>query len=405
MGRSRKLTPTTREHRGHVYARWTTDRGRQELSLGPADEPEKWKAAFARLLAKLAVDPEATARVQSDLLVPEMLRQWVRSDDAAHLKKLTDQRRTIAVIEEFFADKPASEIVAADLDDWCNALARKRRDDGRQWYSISTIRKMLGIVKRAFRWACRRGLIPADRWHEVDTVTGPNPGLARRAAVREPANPADVEKILPHLRPPVRAMVELQRITGARPSELYRMRPCEVLRSGRVNVDGVGLVDLDSLGVWVYVPPIRKTVRRWIVFGLQAREVLQPFLDRRPPNEPVFDPREAMRDRLEESRQKRVASGGGSGGSRKPKKETPERHPGNEYTAESYRRAVVRACKRAGVPVLTPYQIRHLFAETTRDEHDMDRAQAAMGHDDPRTTQRYAKRSFRLAVEVATASG
>ncbi len=405
MGRSRSLTPTTREHRGQIYARWTTNQGRQEIALGSAAEPEKWKSAYARLLAKLAANPESSARQQSDLLVVELLEQWLASDDTAHLKNRDYHIRCVVLLAEFFADKVASELTSADLDDWCNSLARKVKDDGRKLYSISTIRKLIGIVKRAIKWGCRRRMIPGELWHEIDTVTGPNPGLARAAVVREPARPEDIEKILPFLRPPVRAIVELQRITGARPSELYRMRPCEVQRSGRVNVEGVGLVDLDASGVWVYVPPIRKTVRRWIVFGPQARAILQPFFDRRPPDEPVFDPRESSQSRLDEFRMKRIASGGGSGGNRKPKKEKPNRQPGKQYTPESYCRAVVRACKRAGITPFTPYQIRHLFAETTRDEQGMDRAQAAMGHEDPRTTQGYAKRSFRLAVEVAKASG
>lgn len=412
MGRRRKITPTIDFCSGRVRARWTNDFGRQQLDLGPANRPEAWRAAHARLVAQLAGDPSAGPRQARDLLASELLAAWIASDDAAHLKDRTHHRRAALLFASQFAEVPASEVTPGAVEDWLNALARETEPvaDGkpgtrrRQVYSISTIQKYLGTIKRAWRWAVRRGKLPAERWWELSSVTGPNPGLARAAAIRLPANPDHVAAILPHLRPPVRAIVELQELTGMRPSELFRLRPCDLLRTGKVSVEGVGLVDLDQLNIWVYVPPVRKTKLRWIVFGAKARKLLAPFLDRLA-DAPLFDPRESLADLRREQRAEREKRDGGSGGNRKPAAEQPRRRPGNAYTAGTFRRAVERACLAAGVPAFTPYQIRHLFAETARDEHGLDHAQAALGHTDPRTTQRYAKRSFKLAVEVAKKSG
>lgn len=412
MGRRRKITPTIDESRGRVRARWSNDYGRQQLDLGPADRPDIWRAAHARLLAQLASDPSAGPRQLGDLLVSELLSAWIASDDAAHLKDRTHHRRAAVLFSEQFLDVPADELTPGAVEDWLNALARKKvpvrdGDPGtmRQVYSISTIQKYLGTIKRAWRWAVRRGKLPAERWWEISSVKGPNPGLAKPAAIRQPADAEHIKAIIPHLRPPVRAIVLLEELTGMRPSELFRLRPCDLQRSGKVPVEGVsGLVDLDALGIWVYVPPVRKTKNRWIVFGAKAQKILEPFLDRAD-DAPLFDPRESLADLRREQRSERANRDGGSGGNRKARVERPRVQPGNSYSAGTFRRAVERACKRAGVPVFTPYQIRHLFAETARDEHGLDHAQAALGHTDPRTSQRYAKRSFKLAVEVAKKSG
>ena len=54
-----------------------------------------------------------------------------------------------------------------------------------------------------------------------------------------------VETTLPHLPPAVRAIVELQLLTGARPSEVCLMRPCDIT--------------LGTDGVWTYRPSRHKT--------------------------------------------------------------------------------------------------------------------------------------------------
>jgi integrase len=406
MGRKRNLTPTVDEHRGRVRARWTSASGRHELDLGAVGEPEVWRAALAQLTERLARDPDRPPRLPRDLLVSELLAAWLSGSDLAHASDLTRYRHAINQFLDRFPGREAASVTAGELQDWVVTLAQLRTPDKRPVYSESTITARLAYIKRAWRWAARQELVPSERSIQFDAVGGPQPGLARKPRKRRAADPAMIAKILPHLRPPVRAMVELQRLTGARPSELFRLRPCDVLRAGTVEIADYGRVDLAKLKVWLVVWAEHKTagavaLDRWIVFGKAAQAILKPFLDREA-QQPCFSPRESLADRCAEARVKRLAAGGGSGGSRKP---TTGSRAAERYSKGGYRQAVLRACDRAGVERLTPYQIRHLFAIDTRDRHGLDHAQAAMGHTSAATTIRYAKRSFRLAVEVAKKSG
>jgi len=405
MGRKRKLSPTVSEHRGRVRARWTSGSGRQEIDLGPADQPEVWRANLARLTERLATEPDSAPRLPSDLLVSELLVAWIGGSDLAHVRDRSRYRQAVAQFGDMFGERVAREIKTGEVESWAIGMARLERD-GKQVYSESTIRARLAYLKRAWRWAARQGLLPAECSMQFDLVAGPRPGIARKTRKIRSASAEQVELILPHLRSPVRAIVQLQRLTGARPSELFRLRPRDVLRDCVAEIADYGKVDLKRLGVWLVVLEEHKTESvsacdRWIVLGRQAQEILAPFLERA--NDAFcFSPVEAAEERWQESREDRAKRGGGSGGNRKPKAESRLRQ---HYDKGSYRQAVNRACVKAGVPKINPYQLRHLFSVTTRDAHGLDATQAAMGHTSPQTTQRYAKRSFDLAARVARESG
>jgi integrase len=201
-------------------------------------------------------------------------------------------------------------------------------------------------------------------------------------------------------------MVELEALTGARPGELCRLTPADVLRGGRVQVPGVGLVDLDREGVWVCVPTQHKKKHRgrprWLVLGPRAQAVLAPWLER-PADHFCFCPREALADlRVEQVTERKARNGRGNP---KPPVATKKLQPGTCYTPRTYRQAVARACKRAGVDHFSPYQLRHLHAAEVDAAFDLDHVQASLGHDDPDTARRYSKRSFRKAADVAKGMG
>ena len=187
------------------------------------------------------------------------------------------------------------------------------------------------------------------------------------------ADPRAVQKVLPWLASPVREMVELQVMTGARPSELCRMTVGEVLRDGRVDVPGVGLVDLAAEKVWVYAPEEHKTSERgkdrWILFGPKAQALLDPFLTGRKPGEFVFA------------------------------------KSGKRFSGETYRHAIERACNRAGVTPWTPYGLRRLAARQIDADHGREATAAALGHSNLDTSAIYTGRNFAAAVRVAVALG
>jgi integrase len=104
----------------------------------------------------------------------------------------------------------------------------------------------------------------------------------------EPVRPVPEEHVaavLPHLFRQVKAMVELQTLTGMRPGEVCVMRTCDVDRSGRL---------------WTYKPGSHKTAyrshERTVYIGPKAQRVLEPFL--KPELQAhVFSPAEAEVER------------------------------------------------------------------------------------------------------------
>ena len=98
----------------------------------------------------------------------------------------------------------------------------------------------------------------------------------------------------------------------------------------------------------------------------------------------------------------------------KRKKKTPSRQKRDEgrakrprrkfkefYTADAYRRAIERACLRAGVAHWFPYALRHTGITNVGLEHGIEAAQHVAGHRDLRTTRGYFHGENAIAKSVA----
>src|SRR5690606_35770420 len=105
-----------------------------------------------------------------------------------------------------------------------------------------------------------------------------------------PVPDAWVDAVLPFLTPPVRAMVHVQRLTGMRPSEVTRMRACDIDMSG---------------DIWTFQLDRHKTAwrghRRRIPIGPRAQEIIRQFL--KPKTDAyLFSPQDAEAWRSKERR-------------------------------------------------------------------------------------------------------
>ena len=81
------------------------------------------------------------------------------------------------------------------------------------------------------------------------------------------------------------------------------------------------------------------------------------------------------------------------------------RAPGEVYCVESYRRAIARACKKAGVEAWAPARLRHNAAERIRREFGLEAARCYLGHADIRTTQLYSSMDEAKAMSAALQVG
>ena len=356
--------------------------------LGPAGSPEA-RAKYGRLVALWASDPTATERAGDDYLVADLLADWRQSDAVPTDPRLRSRAKTASeLLLEHHLITPAAEFGPNDLLAWQKWLCGLTRDGcSAPRFNVTTVSDIVGVVKRVWKWGAGTDRVPAERWQALLAVerprVGDGPGEARPGRAVEPADPAHVRATVPFLRPPVRAMVLLQWHTGARPAELCGLTPGAVRRSGQVHVPGVGVVDLDALGVWAVVLARHKTAwkgkPRWLQFAGDAQRVLAPYLDR-PAGTYCFSPREAVESLRAEQRAARLARGGGSGGSRKPPAASPGRPAGARYSPKAYYTAVRRACVRAGVPHWYPYQLRHLTAAEVKAAFGVDAVAATLGH-------------------------
>ncbi len=83
----------------------------------------------------------------------------------------------------------------------------------------------------------------------------------------------------------------------------------------------------------------------------------------------------------------------------------PKRTLGKNYTVESYRRAIQRACDLAEVPRWHPHQLRHNAATFLRKEFGLDAARIILGHRSPAITDLYAELDHKKALEIMVQVG
>jgi integrase len=132
------------------------------------------------------------------------------------------------------------------------------------------------------------------------------------------------------------------------------------------------------------------------VLGPQAQAIVRPFLRPDEPQAYLFSPRDAVAE-LHRGRARATRPTPSELVRRSP---APGQEHGACYSRRSYRQAIVRACRRAGVPAWTPRQLRHTTATRVRAEFGVEAAQVVLGHAQLDTTELYAAKSLARAHEV-----
>lgn len=256
--------------------------------------------------------------------------------------------------------------------------------------SRKVINSRISRIKRMFRWASKKRFVPPETYHGLKAVEGLLLGRsnARETKTIKPAVETHVQAALPYVTPPVRAMIQVQELTGMRPQEIRNLRFC----------------DLDTSGdIWVYKPYTHKTehyghVRR-VAIGPKAKNILAPYLKSDNPERYVFSPREAVEAIRSERRRNRKTLRTPSERARR-RKTNPKRQPGVQYTKSSYENAIGRACKKANVPHWTPNQLRHSCATRVRRKYGIEGAAAVLGNSLGMVAEVYAESNFQLAIDI-----
>ncbi len=309
----------------------------------------------------------------------------------------------------------------------------------RQPWARSTINDRVRIIVAMFRWGVSQEMVPPA---VADALGMLEPLKRGRSRAKEPRKVKPVpefllEATMPYLPGPVRAMVQLQLLSGARPGEIIHLRGCDIGRDERSGLLAVHLIDhktADHVG------------DRTIYFGPGAEAILAPFLRDRSPADFLFSPAEAeaeRRARLHARRRTPLSCGNRPGANRV---DEPRRPPGKCYSVPSYRRAIQYACERAFPPPehlrprvdpesgrretkaefrerlsapekqelkrwgashrWHPHQLRHNAATRIRREFGLEAAQLVLGHSSAAITDAvYAERDQSKLTDVISRVG
>ena len=206
---------------------------------------------------------------------------------------------------------------------------------------------LMRLVQRIFKWGVSESLVQYDVWAALKTVEPLKPyDVARQPKPREAAIAADVLAAMEHMKDTVWVIVRLLMLTGARPGEIVGMRKSWIDTNG-------------PKGMWVYRPKEHKTAhrgkKRFIIFNQECKEIIGLVLTKADSSDWLF----------------------------------PSKILNSHYTETALRQAVGHACKAAGVPHWTPYQLRHMRLTNIAQEHGIDAAVAVAGHGDVSTTNIY----------------
>jgi integrase len=243
-----------------------------------------------------------------------------------------------------------------------------------------------------FGWGVENELVQDTTWRALKAVKSLPEGYPGTFdnEERQPVPDDVIRRTLPFMPPVLRAMVQIQYLTGSRPSEIFNMRVGEIDRS-RGN------------GLWYYVPKHHKTKKfigkKEIPLGKPEQELIAPYLEGKKPEAAVFSPRTAQEERNAERRAKRKTKISPSQAARNEKRAAKPSRYGEFYIPSSYRQAIRYAVQKANrrlpdgekIPHWYPYLLRHSASTAVELAHGDENAQALLGHTTVNMTKRYSK--------------
>ena len=252
-------------------------------------------------------------------------------------------------------------------------------------WTRKSVNRQVSRLRSVFKWAASHEIVPFEVYHRLTTIEPLRPGEVEESERVMPVSRAHIRRVRRHLAKPVRALIDLQLLTGARGGEIVGLRSCDLDR---------------SKAVWVYRPKRHKTAHhgqeRVIYFGPMAQRIIRLFEGSGAPDSDriLFSPREGNAEL------KQRAANGRRRPGQKPNPRKTTRKMGEGYTTGSYRRAIHRACGTEKIPVWGPHRLRHNAATTLRHRFGIEIAKTVLGHRTIQMTETYAERDHRKAADA-----
>lgn len=381
----------TPKYRKHSTGQAFVEVAAKRHYLGRHGSPESIEA-YHRICAELAAGrPRADVETRSPVGTPSsvselILAYWTQVVSVRYVKNgrpTSEQqlhRSAFRVLRKLYGSTRADRFGPL-------ALIAVRDEMRRLGWVRPQINRHLGRIRRAWKWAVSREIVPETVWRALMSVEGFRRGEAPDNDRVTPVELEHIEAIRDHVSPTIFAMIRIQLLTGARPGEVCAMRQGELRMVGPV---------------WEYRPSSWKTEHhggeKIIFVGPRAQEVLAPYI-RTELEAALFQPRESKAWWNEKRRAARTSKVPPSQLSRR--KPGPKRRaPGELFAVSSYGHAITRACHRAGIPLWHPHQLRHSAATLLRRECGVEATRTILGHTSLSTTEIYAERDLKSAASI-----
>lgn len=385
-------TPRMTLHKGNGQHRVRLNGRAHYLGTNPAEAEKK----YHRLIAEWMGAGRKPEVPQDEITVIELMARF-RSGYAEkyfrdNRQSKEDMLRPLSVLKETYGELPAVQFGPLCL----KAIQRnlESKELSRYWCNRTVF-----AIRRLFRWAVSEELLPSSVIHGLEAVETLRKGhtAAKEGRPRRPVSDADFFALEKHVSPTVWTVLQLLRLTGARPSELLGLRPCDIDRSA---------------ATWCARLAEHKTAHhgkaRVLWFGKDARALLAPVLLRKREDEYLFSPKDTFAEKPAPLGKPR------RGGQQETPRQT-DRTVGDFYIPTALCRCVVRAVDKANadperkdlpeVRKWTPYELRHTAATRARAAAGLDAAQTILGHAHADVTQIYAQIADEKGRQIAELIG
>ena len=420
-----KKTPKLRYNgRYYVVNIYKPDGKRSMVSFGPSGERSESEiyAIFCKWLDLYQQQPH---KVLSFSTPYEAVRELVNPTNTYTIAELLQKYRTYAKrttnkvasnkehpdyvfidrVEQYllpYKDWPIKDFGPDELFAVQKALQDYRYGNGKRSkrYTRRGVNDTINWLRRIWKWGMGRSLVAAEQVQSLEEVKSLRIGSTEAPdnSKRNRVTEDEFQKVLSQLGSVVSDMLKLIWHTGMRPYEACNMRPCDILRDHEL--------------CWLYIPgrdqgPVgkHKTMRfnrvRVIPLAAECQGILNRRINDFESTDYIFSPTETVEEliQLKSEQRKTPMSCGNKPGSNI--KEHPMIKPGEKYDHNTLRKACQRACKRAGVEMFTPYDLRRSLATRARASLGKEAAKALLGHTSTITTDIYLLDEVQEAMKVA----
>ena len=265
------------------------------IHLGIYGSPES-KTAYRRFLAEIQANPaDYLPSGKKNVTIRELTATFL--DHAKANFDATKYAHCRVVVLDFLNKLFGDNTPVEDFKPRSLILVRKEMIQSLR-YCRRIVNRYTFLIISIFRWGVENDLLSETTWQTLKAVKSLPKGYPGTYdnEERQPISDAVIQRTLPFMPPTIRAMVIVQRLTGMRPNEIFKMRAGDIDPS-------------QDNGLWYYAPGSYKTSRfvGKIVFplGKPEQELIAPYLEGKNAENAVFSPRTAITERNAEKRANR----------------------------------------------------------------------------------------------------